>query len=165
MASLRSSYHPFDVWIAAQGQTREWAADRLQTTGASLSRIINGKQWPGPEFFQRVEALTRGQVTAEHFVNPKKPVKQQPKPESSSHPLAADGEGEPVQVRVLIDKDLLAEAAKLGIDVGALADKALRESIRREKARRWQAEHADIIAWYNDHVEKDGIFGEEWRTF
>jgi len=34
---------------------------------------------------------------------------------------------------------------------------------REEKARRWQAEHADVIEWYNEHIDRDGIFGDEWR--
>lgn len=70
-----------------------------------------------------------------------------------------------VRVKVRIDKDLLAEAANLGIEINALADEILREAIKNEKNRRWQAEHADVIAWYNEHIERDGIFGEEWRTF
>ena len=41
----------------------------------------------------------------------------------------------------------------------------LSEHEREEKARRWQAEHADVIDWYNEHIERDGIFGEEWRAF
>ena len=30
---------------------------------------------------------------------------------------------------------------------------------------RWQAEHADVIDWYNKHIERDGVFGDDWRTF
>jgi antitoxin CcdA len=69
------------------------------------------------------------------------------------------------RVKIRIDKDLLDEAANLGIDVNTLADDVLRQAIKKEKDRRWQAEHADVIAWYNEHIERDGIFGEEWRTF
>ena len=68
-------------------------------------------------------------------------------------------------MKIRIDKDLLDEAANLGIDVNALADDVLRQAIKKKKDRRWQAEHADVIAWYNEHIERDGIFGEEWRTF
>ena len=68
-------------------------------------------------------------------------------------------------MKIRIDKDLLDEAANLGIDVNTLADDVLRQAIKKEKDRRWQTEHADVIAWYNEHIERDGIFGEEWRTF
>jgi antitoxin CcdA len=161
MASLQDSYHPFDAWIDAQGKTREWAATRLETTEASLSRIINGKQWPGREFFERLESITKGQVTAEHFVNPTKQVKPRSLPSSTGASAASAR----TTMRVEIEGDLLAAAAALGLDVGALADAALREGVRRAKIERWQADHADVIAWYNDHIEKDGVFGEEWRTF
>ncbi len=76
-----------------------------------------------------------------------------------------DHASEKRRVRIHLDERLLAEAAELGIDVQALTDEALRRAVKREKDRRWQAEHADVIAWYNDHIERDGIFGEEWRTF
>ena len=70
-----------------------------------------------------------------------------------------------VSVKVRIDNNLLKEAAELGIDIDTIAEHLLRETIKQEKVKRWQAEHADVIAWYNEHIEKDGIFGEEWRTF
>ncbi len=166
MTSLHQPYHPLDAWITEQGKTREWAAARLQTTKASLSRIINGKQWPGPEFFERIEVLTGGQVTAEHFLDPNKPVNRRgPRSKPPGNTVPKPAERETVRVRLLIDRALAAEAADLGIDLETFAQEALREGIRRERVKRWQAEHADVIAWYNDHVEKDGIFGEEWRTF
>jgi antitoxin CcdA len=69
------------------------------------------------------------------------------------------------RVKIRMDKDLLAEAADLGININALADDVLRDAIKKEKDRRWQAEHADVLEWYNEHIERNGIFGEEWRTF
>jgi antitoxin CcdA len=164
MALLRSPHHPFDAWIRAQGKTRLWAAEHLQTTKASLSRIINGKQWPGPEFFERVESLTKGQVTADHFINPKKHLNELKSLPDISDPNL-DGMREVVRIEVQIDSDLVAEAVDLGIDIEALASHAICEKVKQEKMKRWQAEHADVVAWYNDHIERDGIFGEEWRTF
>jgi|tagenome__1003787_1003787.scaffolds.fasta_scaffold20551961_2 antitoxin CcdA len=78
---------------------------------------------------------------------------------------AADAGPRKARVRVYLEKDLLAEAAQLGIQIDVIANDGLREGIKREQIKRWQAEHADVIAWYNDHIERDGIFGEEWRTF
>jgi antitoxin CcdA len=75
------------------------------------------------------------------------------------------GDARRTRVKIRIDKDLLAEAADLEIDINMLADGILRDAIKKEKDRRWQAQHADVIEWYNQHVERDGIFGEEWRTF
>jgi antitoxin CcdA len=166
MTSLRPPFHPFDTWIVAQGKTREWAASHLQTTEASLSRIINGKRWPSREFFERVQSLTKGQITAEHFVNRKRQIKPRQPPSEASTDSAVMKEGKKtVSVKVRIDNDLLEEATELGIEIDSIAEHLLRETIKQEKVKRWQAEHADVIAWYNEHIEKDGIFGKEWRTF
>jgi len=77
----------------------------------------------------------------------------------------AEGSSRNARVRLTVDAGLLAEAVELGLEVERVAEAALREHLRVEKDRRWQAEHADVIEWYNEHIERDGIFGEEWRSF
>jgi post-segregation antitoxin (ccd killing protein) len=71
-------------------------------------------------------------------------------------------DGTKIRVEVELDKDLVELAAGAGLDLNEVAGQALQRALRD---RRWQAEHADVIAWYNEHIERDGIFGEEWRTF
>jgi antitoxin CcdA len=68
-------------------------------------------------------------------------------------------------VSLSLDVDLVAEARRLDLDLSRIAEEALRRHVRDEKVRRWQEENAGAIAWNNEHVEKNGVFGEEWRTF
>lgn len=37
--------------------------------------------------------------------------------------------------------------------------------LRDERAQRWQQDHAEFIAAYNQTVEKEGLPLEQWRAF
>lgn len=36
---------------------------------------------------------------------------------------------------------------------------------REAAAARWRAENAEAIRSFNEHIERDGVFGEEWRSW
>lgn len=60
---------------------------------------------------------------------------------------------------------LHAEASALGLDADAIAQKALREAISAEKARRWQEENREAIEAHNRWVEERGLPLAEYRMF
>lgn len=60
---------------------------------------------------------------------------------------------------------LAAEAATLGLDADAIAEKALREAISAEKARRWREENREAIEAHNRWVEEHGLPLAEYRMF
>lgn len=36
---------------------------------------------------------------------------------------------------------------------------------REAAAARWRVENAEAIRSFNEHIERDGVFGEEWRSW
>lgn len=60
--------HPLDQWLTDNNRSREWLAEKIGTTEASLSRIVNGKQWPSRETFRLLAKITKGAVTANDFL-------------------------------------------------------------------------------------------------
>jgi antitoxin CcdA len=58
-----------------------------------------------------------------------------------------------------------AEAAALGLDANAIAENAVREAIREERARRWLEENREAIAAHNRWVEENGLPLSEYRMF
>lgn len=66
---------------------------------------------------------------------------------------------------ITLSADVLNEAKSLGINISQACDQFLRELVRREQERRWQADNAEFIAAYNAAVERDGLPLESWRTF
>ena len=79
-----------------------------------------------------------------------------------------------VTVEIAVDHDLADEARLAGLDLGEVAETALRrrfwrpaagtgsDTDRMDQVRR---EIAAEIAWRNEIIDREGFFGEEWRTF
>lgn len=64
-----------------------------------------------------------------------------------------------------IDADLLRDAKALGINLSQFAEEKLVEEVRRRRWDAWRSENRAAIEAYNRHIERDGIFGEEYRRF
>jgi len=66
---------------------------------------------------------------------------------------------------ITLSADVLSEAKALGINLSQACDQFLRELVRTERERRWQADHAEFIAAYNRSVETEGLLLDAWRSF
>jgi len=66
---------------------------------------------------------------------------------------------------ITLSSDVLSEAKALGINISQACDQFLRDVVKREQARRWQAENAEFIAAYNEGVARDGLPLDAWRSF
>jgi antitoxin CcdA len=64
-------------------------------------------------------------------------------------------------LNLLVEAKLLEEAKNAGVNFSALIDKALRQEI----AKRWASENAKAIQIYNDRIERDGLWLDEYRTW
>jgi antitoxin CcdA len=66
---------------------------------------------------------------------------------------------------ITLSSDVLIEAKALGINISQACDQFLRELVRKERERRWQQDHADFIASYNQAVADEGLPLESFRSF
>ncbi|HZB37662.1 MAG TPA: type II toxin-antitoxin system CcdA family antitoxin [Beijerinckiaceae bacterium] len=77
-------------------------------------------------------------------------------------------EPEKVRVEVELDRELVELAATAGLDLADVADRALQRALGAERlstvpryAARLEQRRKEIepdVAWYNAHIERDGIF-------
>lgn len=77
-----------------------------------------------------------------------------------------------VELNIGIDPELVEQAQALGISIAGMDERALRLHLQRidpvgaeARAKRWAEENAEAIKAYNDRIERDGCFGDEWRTW
>ena len=77
-----------------------------------------------------------------------------------------------VELNVGIDPELVEQAARLGISIAGMDERALRLHLQKvdpagaeARARRWAEENAEAIRIHNDFVRKHGVFGAEWRRW
>lgn len=66
---------------------------------------------------------------------------------------------------VSIRSDLLEDARALKINLSQEFEKHLAELVRRHRAAQWLHDNRDAIDAYNRHIERDGLWNDEYRTF
>jgi len=64
-----------------------------------------------------------------------------------------------------VNSDLLSKSRALGINLSATLEEALQAKLARADAEKWAIENRGAIRAYNEFVEKNGCFGEEYREF
>jgi antitoxin CcdA len=68
-------------------------------------------------------------------------------------------------VHLSIDAELAAEAKAAGTNMSALPDKALREKLRERGWRKWREDNRAALEAYDRHIEEDGLWANECRTW
>lgn len=64
-----------------------------------------------------------------------------------------------------INKELLAEARSLNINLSATLEQALTEKVRQEKRKHWLERNREAINTCNELTEKNGLFSDKHRVF
>ena len=67
--------------------------------------------------------------------------------------------------RKAVNLSLLAEAKALNTNLSRTVEAAPCSRLRDEKARRWQEENAEAIAFSNAQVGRDGLWCDDYRLF
>ncbi|MEH6556343.1 MAG: type II toxin-antitoxin system CcdA family antitoxin [Oceanicoccus sp.] len=64
-----------------------------------------------------------------------------------------------------INKELLAEARILKINLSATLEQALIEKVRKERRKQWLEDNQDAIDSCNELADKNGLFADKHRIF
>ena len=64
-----------------------------------------------------------------------------------------------------INSDLLRIAKDLDINISATVEARLIELVREKAKELWLKENQEAISSYNQHVEENGVFSDEFRSF
>ena len=64
-----------------------------------------------------------------------------------------------------LNSDLLAKTRALNINLSATLEQALRKELEQAEAKQWSEENKTAIKAYNNFVEENGCFGDEFREF
>ncbi len=68
-------------------------------------------------------------------------------------------------VNLSIDAALAAEAKEFGTNMSALLEKALLEELRAQREQKWRDENKDALDAYDKHIERDGLWLDEFRSW
>lgn len=64
-----------------------------------------------------------------------------------------------------INSDLLRAAKELNINISATLESTLTALVKERAKELWLAENKQAIDDYNDHVDQNGVFSDEFRSF
>ena len=76
----------------------------------------------------------------------------------------ADGGGAKKATNLSINKDLLAEARDLNINLSATLEEALQEKVRENRRKQWLEDNKQAIQACNELAEKNGLFSDKYRV-
>jgi antitoxin CcdA len=79
-------------------------------------------------------------------------------------PTSASG-GTKKATNLSINKNLLAEARELKINLSATLEEALEEKVREQRRKQWLEENQQAIQACNELAEKNGLFSDKYRVF
>ena len=77
----------------------------------------------------------------------------------------ADGGGAKKATNLSINKEILAEARDLKINLSATLEEALLDKVREKRRKQWLAENEEAIKACNELAEKNGLFSDKYRVF
>ena len=66
---------------------------------------------------------------------------------------------------VTIRSDLLDEARALKINLSQEFERHLGEVVRKHRAEQWLKDNREAIEAYNRHIERHGLWNDEYRTW
>jgi len=66
---------------------------------------------------------------------------------------------------VTIRSDLLDQARELKINLSQEFEQHLVEVVRKHRAEQWLRDNRAAIDAYNRHIERDGLWNDEYRTW
>lgn len=64
-----------------------------------------------------------------------------------------------------VNSDLLKKAKEYGVNLSAVLETALIEQVKKSKGEKWLEENKESIQAYNEHVDKNGMFSDDLRSF
>lgn len=66
---------------------------------------------------------------------------------------------------VSINAELLQQAKLLKINLSHVLETRLAEVVRDKQREQWLAENQEALDDYNDYVERNGVFSDDYRQF
>ena len=64
-----------------------------------------------------------------------------------------------------VNSDLLRRAREYGLNLSAVMEAALIEQVKKSQREHWLKENREAIDAYNEHVERNGVFSDDLRSF
>jgi len=148
-------------WRKKSGLTQSQLGERAGLTGVQIGRIERGLSPASRESAKRIEAATKGEVTAAELLGLETGA-----PARAGHmsedPASFKGNA---AVSIPVPPALLEQARAQGLEVEALVAEGGIVALREASKKAWYEENRDVIEANRAHIEKYGTFGQRHGVF
>jgi transcriptional regulator with XRE-family HTH domain len=145
-------------WRAARNLTLSQVAKEIGVSSMSVSRIEKGAQRPSPQVARRIEALTKGRVSAASLMGLTEASRRSRGVREEAEPFGSKGE---IEIQVAVSADQSRFLKKQGIDIEAVARAGAERALKEAEARAWADANREAIEASNRWIEKHGTLAEQ----
>ena len=133
-------------------------AFRCGVAASTVYGYENGSRTPGPEIAQKIEAITKGSVSAASLVGltSSRSARRGLREEDASY-----ASGGRVSVTVVVTAEQASAFDRSGVDVEAVARAGAEKAIKEAEAKAWVEANREAIESSKAWVEKYGTFAEQ----
>ena len=121
-------------------------AEQCDVSQASIRHYETGVRRPRVEIAQRIEAATKGAVSAKELLGLPDSLSVREESKAFDHGLAS-------------------EAKALGLDPEAIAKKAVEDAVKRKRIDAWIADNRDAMETNAENVRQHGLWSDGVRLF
>ena len=148
-------------WRKLHCVTQDQMADAIETSRPHLSKVERGATEPSPDLARRIEAFTRGEVSAASLLGLEdaKPRRRSVREDSVNYQAA-----ESVSVDVPLSTQQRQDLIALSIDIEAVARAGAQKALAEAHSKVWAEANRDAIDAYNVWIEKHGTLAEQFGT-
>jgi antitoxin CcdA len=69
------------------------------------------------------------------------------------------------RLNITVDSELLAAARQQKLNLSALMEEKIAETLKAERARQWREDNREAIAQYNERIEREGLWFDGLRKW
>lgn len=144
-------------WRKKHGLTQQALAEALGLTNSAITKYEKGAQRPRTDVAKRIEAFTKGDVTAASLMG----LEESKRPRSLREDAAAFGDAAKLTIELRLSSRQERFLREGGIDIAAIARAGAEKAIKTAEAKAWAEANREAIDAYNAWIDKHGTLAEQ----
>lgn len=146
-------------WRKRNRVTQAALAAACETSASYISQIETGVRRPGPALAKRIEAFTRGQISAAALLGVDGTAEPLPSGVSEERAQFADDQ---TNVNLTIPAQVLQTAKRYGVDVEAALLAGGLPELKKRNREAFMAANAEAVEWLENYVEEHGTLSQQF---
>lgn len=66
---------------------------------------------------------------------------------------------------ISVNSDLLQKVKEYKINISSTVESILEDLVKQKEIEKWKESNREAIKDYNDYIDKNGLFGDDFRSF